>query len=160
MDRGKKSSSVLRRPRYAVWLVILVALIGLGLFYNQRQKNSTPGNIAMDTASNNRITAPLVSSKLEGRWERTDGGYILELSKPLGNSDITAKYFNPKPINVGRSLWQQDGGKLKLMVELQDRNYPGSVYSLELDEPDDVLKGTYFQAVEKMTYNVEFRKAR
>ena len=156
---NKKNRSVLSKPNYTTWLVIVIVIAGLGFLYSRWQSKISPDTINM-TDQQITATSPIpLSAKLEGKWERTDGGYVLALKGPLGNGDITAKYFNPNPINVGRSMWQLDRGKLKLMVELQDKNYPGSVYSLEYVEHDDVLKGTYFQAMEKMTYEVEFKKA-
>ena len=47
-------------------------------------------------------------------------------------------------------------GKLYVMAELQDVNYPGSIYGLEYQVSTDHLVGTYYQAVEKNTYDVEF----
>ena len=69
---------------------------------------------------------------------------------------IDAGYFNPNPINVGKSAWQNKDGRLMVMVELQDQNYPGSLYNLEYQSHVDKLTGTYFQAVERVSYNVEF----
>ena len=71
---------------------------------------------------------------------------------------IAAAYFNPNPINVGRSIWQNNAGKIIVTVELQDVNYPGSLYTLEFHPNENYLAGTYYQAVEKVNYNVEFRR--
>ncbi|HQW01823.1 MAG TPA: hypothetical protein PLR30_05065, partial [Saprospiraceae bacterium] len=65
-------------------------------------------------------------------------------------------YFNPKSIHVGRAEWVEKEGKLYVMAELQDVNYPGSIYGLEYQPATDHLVGTYYQAVEKNTYDVEF----
>ena len=46
--------------------------------------------------------------------------------------------------------------KITLMVELRDVNYPGSMYNLRYDPENDRLKETYFQAVQRETYDVEF----
>jgi hypothetical protein len=116
------------------------------------------------TAENNTTPAPVVTSntpapdkeKLVGRWQRTDGGYILELRNPTTAGLIEAGYFNPNPINVGKAAWQNKDGRVMVMVELQDQNYPGSLYNLEYQSNLDKLAGTYFQAVEKVSYNVEF----
>ena len=51
-------------------------------------------------------------------------------------------------------------GTIILFVELRDVNYPGSNYSLQYDKVTDRLKGKYFQAVERRTFNVEFMRAR
>jgi hypothetical protein len=98
--------------------------------------------------------------RLEGRWVRPDGGYILELRDIKKDGRLTAAYFNPRPIKVFSAKWSREDGKINLFVELRDVNYPGSKYNLQYDPGSDRLKGTYFQALEKQTYNIEFLKAK
>jgi len=93
---------------------------------------------------------------LEGRWVRPDGGYVLELRDIRKNGDLKAAYFNPRPINVARARAGIKNGTITLLVELRDVNYPGSLYRLQYDPATDTLKGTYFQAVEKQTFHIEF----
>jgi hypothetical protein len=93
---------------------------------------------------------------LEGRWVRPDGGYILELWDIKKDGSVSATYYNPKPIKVFSSKWSRKNGKINLFVELRDVNYPGSKYNLQYDPTSDRLKGTYFQAVERQTFNIEF----
>ena len=97
---------------------------------------------------------------LEGRWVRPDGGYILELWDIKKDGSISAAYYNPRPIKVFSAKWSRKEGKINLFVELRDVNYPGSKYNLQYDPKSDRLKGTYFQAVEKQTFNVEFMRAK
>ena len=97
---------------------------------------------------------------LEGRWVRPDGGYILELRNIKKDGSVTAAYYNPRPIKVYRAELSQKEGKISLMVELRDVNYPGSTYDLRYDPANDRLKGTYFQAVERQTFNIEFVRVR
>jgi len=97
---------------------------------------------------------------LEGRWVRPDGGYILELRNIKKDGSIAAAYFNPRPIKVYRAELSRKEGKISLMVELRDVNYPGSTYDLRYDPANDRLKGTYFQAVERQTFNIEFVRVR
>jgi hypothetical protein len=94
--------------------------------------------------------------RLEGRWVRPDGGYILEVSEIKKDGSVSAAYFNPRSIKVFRATWSRKGGKINLFVELRDVNYPGSKYNLQYDPKADRLKGTYFQAVERQTFNIEF----
>jgi hypothetical protein len=96
------------------------------------------------------------ANRLEGRWLRPDGGYVLELGEVRKDGTLMATYFNPRPIKVFRATWKRKEGKLNLFVELRDVNYPGSKYNLRYDPASDRLKGTYFQAVEKQTYDIEF----
>jgi hypothetical protein len=98
--------------------------------------------------------------RLIGRWMRPDGGYILELREVREGGSLDAAYFNPRPIKVFQGVWTQKEGKIRIMVELRDVNYPGSTYNLEYDAKADRLKGTYFQAVERQTYDVQFVRAR
>jgi hypothetical protein len=97
---------------------------------------------------------------LEGRWFRPDGGYVLELSEIKKDGSISAAYYNPRPIKVFSAKWSRKEGKINLFVELRDVNYPGSKYNLQYDPKSDRLKGTYFQAVEKQTFNIEFVRAK
>jgi hypothetical protein len=61
---------------------------------------------------------------------------------------------------VARAEWKQEDGVLTVFVELRDFNYPGSTYTLQYDPASDRRKGTYFQAVAKQTYAIEFRRSK
>ncbi len=157
----KKDKQIIREnPRYIRWLSVLALLVFAGFLISKWMKKEETGIIAPASAFVGPVNTVQENSKnkLEGKWQRIDGGYVLELSGAQSNGDIKAGYYNPNPINVGRALWQNDGGKLKVMVELQDKNYPGSVYNLEYNDSQNKLNGTYFQAVEKMTYKVQFAR--
>ena len=69
---------------------------------------------------------------------------------------MSAGYFNPRPINVSRAEALQEGQDVKVFLELQDVNYPGSIYHLTYDPKSDQLKGTYFQAALKQMFEVVF----
>jgi len=98
--------------------------------------------------------------RLEGQWVRPDGGYILELRNFRKDGNVSAAYYNPRPINVFSAKWSRKQAKINLFVELRDVNYPGSKYNLQYDPKSDRLRGTYFQAVEKQTFNIEFVRAK
>ncbi len=98
--------------------------------------------------------------RLAGRWVRPDGGYILELRNIHKDGGVEAFYFNPRQIRVSEAVWTRREGKIRVLVELRDVNYPGSTYNLQYDPESDQLKGTYFQAVEKQTYDIQFVRAR
>jgi len=98
--------------------------------------------------------------KLEGRWVRPDGGYVIELRDAKKDGTVTAAYFNPVPIRVHSASLARKNGTVKLYLELRDINYPGSIYRLVYDAAADRLKGTYFQAVYKQLFDVEFTRAR
>jgi hypothetical protein len=98
--------------------------------------------------------------RLEGKWVRPDGGYVLELKSIKKDGSLAAAYFNPRPIRVFRAEIAKKNGTITLFVELRDVNYPGSTYNLTYDAATDRLIGTYFQAVENKTFNVQFLRVR
>jgi hypothetical protein len=96
--------------------------------------------------------------KVQGRWQRGDGGYIIDIRKVEADGTLTTAYFNPRPINVARAEASMVNGTLKVYLELRDVNYPGSIYQLTYDPAGDRLRGTYFQAALQETYDVEFAR--
>jgi hypothetical protein len=105
---------------------------------------------------NGKLTVKIDNQLLQGSWMRTDAEYQIKLSEVQDNGIIKAQYFNPRPINVSKSEWVNAEGFLKIYVELRDENYPGSNYNLTYIPERDMLVGDYFQAVESVTYYVEF----
>jgi len=95
---------------------------------------------------------------LEGRWLRPDGGYIIQIRAIDGNGKIDAGYFNPRPINVSKAQATKESGKIKVFVELNDVGYPGSTYTLTYDPKEDVLRGIYYQAAMKQSFDVYFTR--
>lgn len=95
---------------------------------------------------------------LVGQWLRSDGPYTIEIVEVMDEGKLTATYFNPGTINVGHSGWRVKDEKLQIYVELQDENYPGSLYELIYDEDTEILSGTYYQAVSRQTFDVEFNR--
>ena len=93
---------------------------------------------------------------LKGRWQRPDGGYVIEIKNIDRVGKMEAAYFNPRPIHVAKANAARDGNTTKIFIELRDVNYPGSTYNLTYDPKSDQLKGTYFQAVLKQTFEVVF----
>jgi len=99
---------------------------------------------------------PVESKRIEGRWVRPDGGYILQVQDVKEDGSLVAAYFNPRPIHVARAETRCKEGAITLFVELRDVNYPGSTYTMAYDPATDRLKGTYFQAAMQQTFEVEF----
>jgi len=114
------------------------------------------GHVMLAESGQADAQSPADLHRPEGRWVRPDGGYVLELSEIKKDGSLNASYFNPRPIKVFSAKWSQREGKIHVFVELRDVNYPGSTYNLQYEPGSDRLKGTYFQAVEKQTYNIEF----
>ena len=96
--------------------------------------------------------------KLKGKWQRTDGGYVIEIFSLDDAGNINAGYFNPNPINVEKSQWIFREGIIYIRVILRDTNYPGSTYTLEYKSDKDYLAGNYYQAVEGTNYEVIFTR--
>lgn len=96
--------------------------------------------------------------KVQGRWQRTDGGYIIDIRSVDAAGKMRAAYYNPRPINVAKAEASLDGGLVKIVLELRDVNYPGSIYTLTYDKAADRLTGSYFQAVERATFEVFFTR--
>jgi hypothetical protein len=96
--------------------------------------------------------------KLQGRWQRDDGGYIIDIRSVDATGKLTAAYLNPRPINVAKAEASMLGESLLVFIELRDVNYPGSTYSLTYESAADRLTGTYFQAALKQSYDVTFTR--
>ena len=122
-------------------VAVLVGLVAAGAWWWRQSEAS--GNLA-------------AFQKLEGRWQRGDGGYVLDIKTAAADGKLSAAYLNPRPINVARAEASIEGGTLKVFIELRDVNYPGSTYQLTYDSSGDRLLGTYFQAALRETYEVEF----
>ncbi len=93
-----------------------------------------------------------------GRWVRPDGGYVLEIQEIGKDGSLKAAYLNPRPINIARAEIRRENDTIHIIVELRDVNYPGSTYFLQYEKSTQRLIGTYFQAVEKTTFSIEFVK--
>lgn len=102
--------------------------------------------------------APANSARLEGKWLRTDGSYVLELRDATPDGRLSASYFNPKPINVSKAEWRRMGDRLQVFVELRDVNYPGSTYLVVYSPDTDRLEGYYHQAALGQDFDVVFTR--
>lgn len=141
------------RLNFFILKILLAAFLGVAgmlLFI------SGPVSAGDSKAVNDRVNF----QRLEGRWVRPDGGYVIELRNIKKDGSVSASYFNPTPIKVYRAEAKKKNGRVTLFMELRDINYPGSTYNLIYDSAIDRLKGTYFQAVHKQTFYVEFIRAR
>jgi hypothetical protein len=93
---------------------------------------------------------------LVGRWQRTDGGYVIEIRSIEPDGKIKAGYFNPRPINVSRAQASMDTDHIKVEVELRDVGYPGSTYTLVYSPDKVTLSGYYYHAVSGQYFDVLF----
>ncbi len=97
---------------------------------------------------------------LIGRWQRTDGGYIIEIRSIAPDGKITAGYYNPRPINVEQAQASIQKDHIKVEVKLRDVGYPGSAYTLVYAPDKDVLFGYYYHAVSGKYFDVLFIRAK
>lgn len=132
------------------FITLIVIALSLFIFTNC---NSPAGKKNAGEVSASQKPGP---EQLVGEWVRTDGGYILKILSTSGNGKLEAGYYNPNPINVGRAEWQLKDNNLMITVELRDENYPGSTYTLNYLPAEDALVGNYYQAVERVNFNVGF----
>lgn len=93
---------------------------------------------------------------LMGRWQRTDGSYVIEIRSIAPDGKIKAGYFNPRPINVEKAQASKDKEHIKVEMTLRDVGYPGSAYTLVYASEKDVLLGYYFHAVSRQYFDVLF----
>ncbi len=91
-----------------------------------------------------------------GQWRRTDADYMIWIGSFSPDGKLAARYLNPRPINVSRAEWKKEENRLRLQVELQDRQYPGSYYELTYDPASDGLSGVYHHLGLKQDFEVAF----
>ncbi|MBC2716574.1 MAG: hypothetical protein HF978_14820 [Desulfobacteraceae bacterium] len=145
-----------RIPR-KIWIFLVVGLLATGLagafvYGLINEPSAEPAPITLQ-----KKEAPDFQ-KLIGRWVRTDGGYVIELSKIHPDGRAEATYLNPRPINVSRSTVSEVDGVIILFIELRDQGYPGSTYELKYHPDHDMMVGVYFQAAIQQSYDVVFQR--
>ena len=138
----RKTKRVINRT-VAALAVALISFIPLSMVRAEQPSTPAPKPVA-------------AFERLKGRWLRDTGGYIIEIRKVREGGKLEAAYFNPRSIHVGRAEAVEQGGMVKVSVELRDVNYPGSTYTLIHDAKNDRLVGRYFQAVTGETFDVTF----
>ena len=143
-------------------LLITVLAAGLLAACGNKEDVSTPATPAATANATNQPAPATTPSpgfeKLKGKWQRPDGGYVLEIRGVEPGGKMDAAYFNPRPINVAKANASQEGTVTKVFVELRDVNYPGSTYTLTYDAPSDQLKGVYYQAALQQRFEVDFAR--
>jgi len=106
-------------------------------------------------------TAKIDYGILAGKWQRTDGNYLIKVSDVQSEGQATVTYFNPRSIHVATAAISTEKELLKLFIKFQDKGYEGSSYSLYYYAEKDALLGFYYQAPMDKTYEVVFlRKSR
>lgn len=135
-------------------LIIPVAIVAFKAF-----SPSDPGRSAPASIPRPGILAD-DANRLLGNWVRTDTPYVIEIIDANDSGALKAAYYNPRSINVAHAEARYTAGNLEVFVELRDINYPGSTYTLTYDRQNDILRGVYFQATMRETYDVAFTRER
>jgi uncharacterized protein (DUF2147 family) len=145
-----------------VHMVILV-LLTIGVFTTMAffilHGKQTGVQSAASPAAKESVAQPEAKTgfeSLKGRWQRPDGGYVVEIKEIDGQGKMIAAYFNPRPINVSRAEASLEGTVIKVFIELRDINYPGATYHLTYDSEKDQLRGVYFQPALQQSFDVVF----
>jgi hypothetical protein len=143
------------KKRKSFLLVLVILAVGI-ITINLTSCKDSSEKVTPEKASKT-INKP-DNKLLVGNWLRTDAGYRILISQVNDDGTLATQYFNPSPINVGKANWEESSGGLKIIVELRDVNYPGSTYTLNYLTDRDMLAGEYYQAVEGLTFYVEFTR--
>ena len=144
-----------RSAPIAVGIVLLVVAVSCFVLWWWKfsvKAIGQPANIATATKSD--------FEKLKGKWLRPDGGYVLEVKQVAADGRIDAAYLNPMPINVSQAAASSQAGQIKVFVELRDRLYPGSYYTLTYDAGKDQLAGVYHHLGIGQRFDVIFVRMR
>jgi len=161
--KGKSAVSSGSAGNHLVWAAILLGIVGLVVMASWPRQTTqsaavSPTVSSATTVSTNSAAAAADLQKLKGKWLRPDGGYVIEIKSVESNGKLEAGYFNPQPIHVARAEARREGGATKVILELQDVNYPGSTYTLVYVPERDLLAGIYYQALQQQSYEVYFER--
>jgi hypothetical protein len=158
------------RPRYTrrvktkVFALVVGVLLVIGFTGCDPKsvpvETPTPPGPAVSNAPVAVVTATNEFAVLQGRWQRGDGDYLIEIRNVDAGGKLDAGYFNPAPIKVSQAQASRKAEGLQVFVELRDVNYPGSTYKLTYDAKSDQLFGEYFQATMKQTFDVAFGRVK
>jgi hypothetical protein len=137
-------------------LVAVAVMLGAGC---ERRPEAPVGAADAKPAVTNTPPQPKPQfTRLLGRWERPDGGYVLEFKAVDATGKLDAGYFNPQPIHVERAQAVIEQDQIRVFVVLRDVNYPDCTYKLTYDPQADQLFGQYYQATMQQTYDVTFAR--
>jgi uncharacterized protein (DUF2147 family) len=152
------------KQRIALWLpaagllVLLVAVAGGAAGWFNRE---TDTRAATPPAGASVAKIPEEArGRLQGRWLRPDGGYVMTIKSVDPDGKVEATYANPRPIHVASAQAAQADGKTTLRVELRDTNYPGNYYTLAYDPAQDQLVGVYHHLGNDQDFEVNFTRMR
>jgi hypothetical protein len=145
------------RSRTVVLVAVVGAIVVLILGWRLVGKQRTPAGPSAAPISSAEAPAGEVDLQvLIGKWQRPDGGYVLDIRTVAEDGAVEAAYFNPNPINVSAAKASSWRGTATVFVEFDDVNYRGSTYELVHDPEQNILRGTYYQAALDQIFEVVF----
>src|SRR4051794_41815267 len=65
---------------------------------------------------------------LIGRWARTEGPYVINISAVDENGKVDASYANPRPLPFHTAEVSREGNTLNLFFQLRAGGYGGSTF--------------------------------
>jgi hypothetical protein len=113
---------------------------------------------AAKAASAPGLAPPIDLDRLTGAWVRPDGGYVILIKSVGPGGELQAMYFNPNPLPFSKAQASREGAVLRAQFELRAGGYNGSTYELRYDPATDRLTGTYYQAVARQSFEVQFSR--
>ena len=122
---------------------------------NERASNERPATTTAAPAP-----APADFQMLVGRWIRNDMSYMIEIGSAAADGKLEARYLNPQPVHVSRAEANEVGDAIEVLVELTDRGYPGSYYTLTYSPGEDLLRGVYHHLGLQQKFDVVFFRFR
>ncbi len=128
-----------RKHRRVLLIAVILPVICVAAFVVHKQRSETADY------------GPLI-----GQWVRPDGGYILDIKSISTDGEIEMAYLNPQPINVSKAQANTNAGKIELFIELRDKGYPGSYYTLTFDSQTNRLVGVYHHLVLNKKFDINF----
>ena len=159
-EAGKSKGQLARRRMYIHMLVLLLifgAIIAVVLYLLNSRQTGTESSGPPAIGESSAVTETEGGfARLQGRWLRPDGGYVVEIRDIDANGQMTAAYFNPRPIHVSRAEASREGPATRVFIELRDINYPGATYTLTYDPVTDQLRGVYYQPALQQSFDVVF----
>lgn len=136
-----------------IWVAVLVLVAGVLIALIMTQTDPRENAIVQETKEGNCY------ERLEGKWIRPDGGYVIEIKNVSKDGSLDCSYFNPSSIHVSQAQASKEGEDIKLFIELRDTGYPGCTYDLTYEPKGDQLRGVYHQTALQQRYNIFFNRA-
>ncbi len=128
-----------RKHRQVLLIAVILPVICVSAFVVHKQRSETADY------------EPLI-----GQWVRPDGGYVLDIKSISTDGKIAMAYLNPRPINVSKAQANTKAGKIELFIELRDKGYPGSYYTLTFKSERNLLVGVYHHLGLNRNFDVYF----